>query len=253
MDLSEIVEDILNVHDNTKLGHLTLEDYQIWSVKSALANEFLNLLFQVCHIVLGLRPATPEEEGQIIRGWLERESRYGLQPGHNWFLIAMPWWHQWKEYVKYDANPVVIEPSSVLSGDVLYPSTPGTDVCFARQHNTSDNNNQCFLGTNGNTLLQLNPQKPGAIDNQPLVTQEPVKAASLTMEGGRLKRSPQLVEGRDYVMVPEPVWRALYHWYGANLSLPRPVIKNSKTNVPELELFPRYLLFLRQQPATRTQ
>uniref|UniRef100_A0A8C9EP07 Ubiquitin carboxyl-terminal hydrolase 32 n=1 Tax=Pavo cristatus TaxID=9049 RepID=A0A8C9EP07_PAVCR len=302
MDLSEIVEDILNMHDNTKLGHLTLEDYQIWSVKSALANEFLNLLFQVCHIVLGLRPATPEEEGQIIRGWLERESRYGLQPGHNWFLIAMPWWHQWKEYVKYDANPVVIEPSSVLSGgknslvaaaantseqgedkmgglnyfsateekfsdnistaseasettssNAFYPSTPGTDVCFARQHNTSDNNNQCFLGTNGNTLLQLNPQKPGAIDNQPLVTQEPVKAASLTMEGGRLKRSPQLVEGRDYVMVPEPVWRALYHWYGANLSLPRPVIKNSKTNVPELELFPRYLLFLRQQPATRTQ
>lgn len=30
-----------------QLGHLTLEDYQIWSVKSALANEFLNLLFQV--------------------------------------------------------------------------------------------------------------------------------------------------------------------------------------------------------------
>lgn len=81
-----------------QLGHLTLEDYQIWSVKSALANEFLNLLFQVgpshdvavqvalilkiqhfflhlfvfvlfqvCHIVLGLRPGTPEEEGQIIR------------------------------------------------------------------------------------------------------------------------------------------------------------------------------------------
>ncbi|NXU08794.1 UBP32 hydrolase, partial [Pardalotus punctatus] len=293
MGLSEIVEDILRTHDNTKLGQLTLEDYQIWSVKSALANEFLNLLFQVCHIVLGLRPATPEEEGQIIRCWLERESRYGLQPGHNWFLIAMPWWHQWKEYVKYDANPVVIEPSSVLSGgknslvaaaantpeqgedkmgglndfsapeekfsdnistaseasestssNSLYPGSPGAEVCFARQHNTSDNNNQGLL---------LNPQKPGAIDNQPLVTQEPVKAASLTMEGGRLKRSPQLVEGKDYVMVPEPVWRALYHWYGANLSLPRPVIKNSKTNVPELELFPRYLLFLRQQPATRTQ
>ncbi|KYO32206.1 ubiquitin carboxyl-terminal hydrolase 32 isoform B [Alligator mississippiensis] len=252
-DLSEIVEDILNAHDTTKIGHLTLEDYQIWSVKSALANEFLNLLFQVCHIVLGLRPATPEEEGQIIRGWLERESRYGLQPGHNWFLIAVSWWQQWKEYVKYDANLVMIESSFVLNGDTLYSITPGTDMCFARQHNTSDNNNQCLLVSNGNTLLQLNPQKPGAIDNQPLVTQEPVKAASLTMEGGRLKQSPHLVEGRDYIMVPEPVWRALYHWYGANLSLPRPVIKNSKTNMPELELFPCYLLFLRQQPATRTQ
>ncbi|KYO32208.1 ubiquitin carboxyl-terminal hydrolase 32 isoform X3 [Alligator mississippiensis] len=301
-DLSEIVEDILNAHDTTKIGHLTLEDYQIWSVKSALANEFLNLLFQVCHIVLGLRPATPEEEGQIIRGWLERESRYGLQPGHNWFLIAVSWWQQWKEYVKYDANLVMIESSFVLNGgknaviaasthaseqgeekmgglnyfsateekisdnistaseasettssNTLYSITPGTDMCFARQHNTSDNNNQCLLVSNGNTLLQLNPQKPGAIDNQPLVTQEPVKAASLTMEGGRLKQSPHLVEGRDYIMVPEPVWRALYHWYGANLSLPRPVIKNSKTNMPELELFPCYLLFLRQQPATRTQ
>ncbi|XP_019366659.1 PREDICTED: ubiquitin carboxyl-terminal hydrolase 32 isoform X2 [Gavialis gangeticus] len=301
-DLSEIVEDVLNAHDTTKIGHLTLEDYQIWSVKSALANEFLNLLFQVCHIVLGLRPATPEEEGQIIRGWLERESRYGLQPGHNWFLIAVSWWQQWKEYVRYDANLVMIESSFVLNGgknaviaasthaseqgeekmgglnyfsateekmsdnistaseasettssNTLYSITPGTDMCFARQHNTSDNNNQCLFVSNGNMLLQHNPSKPGAIDNQPLVTQEPVKAASLTMEGGRLKQSPHLVEGRDYIMVPEPVWRALYHWYGANLALPRPVIKNSKTNMPELELFPCYLLFLRQQPATRTQ
>uniref|UniRef100_A0A8C2U2B9 ubiquitinyl hydrolase 1 n=1 Tax=Coturnix japonica TaxID=93934 RepID=A0A8C2U2B9_COTJA len=289
------------VLSRTELTEMVVALLEVWkdnrTDKIPLFFPFTHLVF-VCHIVLGLRPATPEEEGQIIRGWLERESRYGLQPGHNWFLIAMPWWHQWKEYVKYDANPVVIEPSSVLSGGknsliaaaantseqgedkmgglnyfsateekfsdnistaseasetTSSSNTPGTDVCFARQHNTSDNNNQCFLGTNGNTLLQLNPQKPGAIDNQPLVTQEPVKAASLTMEGGRLKRSPQLVEGRDYVMVPEPVWRALYHWYGANLSLPRPVIKNSKTNVPELELFPRYLLFLRQQPATRTQ
>ncbi|XP_006756226.2 PREDICTED: ubiquitin carboxyl-terminal hydrolase 32 isoform X1 [Myotis davidii] len=301
-DLSDIVEGILSAHDTTKMGHLTLEDYQIWSVKNVLANEFLNLLFQVCHIVLGLRPATPEEEGQIIRGWLERESRYGLQPGHNWFIISMQWWQQWKDYVKYDASPVVIEPSSVLNGGkysfgtvysieqsedrigggslsyvntteekfsdnistaseasetagsgFLYSATPGADMCFARQHNILDSNNQCFLGANGNILLHLNPQKPGAIDNQPLVTQEPVKATSLTLEGGRLKRTPQLIHGRDYEMVPEPVWRALYHWYGANLALPRPVIKNSKTEIPELELFPRYLLFLRQQPATRTQ
>ncbi|XP_072834635.2 ubiquitin carboxyl-terminal hydrolase 32 isoform X1 [Pogona vitticeps] len=288
----DIVEDVLKAHDTTKLGHLTLEDYQIWSVKSALANEFLNLLFQVCHIVLGLRPATPEEEGQIIRGWLERESRYGLQPGHNWFLVAMPWWQQWKEYVKYDASPVVIEPSSVLHGgkspllgpaactseqgeeraekcsdnissaseasettssNFPYATTPSTEMSFARQLNSSDNNNQCFLGSNGNILLQLNPQRPGAIDNQPLVTQEPVKAPTLTLEGGRLKQSPQLIQGRDYEIVPEPVWRALYHWYGANLSLPRPVIRNKATRLPELELFPRYLLFLRQQPAARTQ
>lgn len=38
---------ILTFYVSHQLGHLTLEDYQIWSVNSALANEFLNLLFQV--------------------------------------------------------------------------------------------------------------------------------------------------------------------------------------------------------------
>lgn len=57
-----------------------------------------------------------------------------------------------------------------------------------------------------------------------------LKAPTLTMEGGRLKRSLQLVPGRDFEIVPEPVWRALYHWYGANLSLPRPVsVKSTPT------------------------
>uniref|UniRef100_A0A8D3BMW7 Ubiquitin carboxyl-terminal hydrolase 32 n=1 Tax=Scophthalmus maximus TaxID=52904 RepID=A0A8D3BMW7_SCOMX len=298
--VSDIVEGILMMHDTTKLCHLTLEDYQIWSVKSALANEFLNLLFQVCHIVLGLRPATPEEEGQIIRGWLERESRHGLQQGQNWFLISMLWWQQWKDYVKYEHKGIVVEQPSILSSlrspmatatieseppdrlgglgtfstvspteerspdavssaseateTALSPlaAPSATDSCFARQHNVSDNNNQCFSGANGHLHSQLAAQRPGAIDNQPLVTTDPTKAPTLTMEGGRLKHSLQLVTGRDFETVPEPVWRALYHWYGANLSLPRPVILESKKGQAELELFPRYVLFLRQQPATRS-
>ncbi|XP_055004073.1 ubiquitin carboxyl-terminal hydrolase 32 isoform X2 [Boleophthalmus pectinirostris] len=292
--VSDIVESILKMHDTTKLGQLTLEDYQIWSVKSALANEFLNLLFQVCHIVLGLRPATPEEEGQIIRGWLERESRHGLQQGQNWFLISMQWWQQWKDYVKYEQKGIVVEQPSVLSSlrstappvcseadgrgawspqssvspseerspDTLSSASEATETtlgplpssasesCFARPHHASENP-QCFSAPNGH-LPQLCPQRPAAIDNQPLVNMDPIKAPTLTMEGGRLKRSLQLVPGRDFEIVPEPVWRALYHWYGANLSLPRPVILESRTKTPELELFPRYLLFLRQQPASRT-
>lgn len=55
----------------------------------------------------------------------------------------------------------------------------------------------------------------------------PLQAPTLTMEGGRLKRSLQRASGRDFETVPEPVWRALYHWYGANLSLPRPVSEDS--------------------------
>ncbi|XP_062341331.1 ubiquitin carboxyl-terminal hydrolase 32-like isoform X2 [Osmerus eperlanus] len=289
-NVSDIVEDILTEHDTTKQGHLTLEDYQIWSVKSALANEFLNLLFQVCHIVLGLRPATPEEEGQIIRGWLERESRRGLQPGDYWFLIAVSWWRQWRDYVKYDDRRIVVEQPSAFGGGRSLgggaeagpgrEGTPGshtssddkfsdnvssaseasetaspnvlplssTDICFPRQQDTPDSDRQCVLGADGATAVS----RPGAIDNQPLVTTEPLKAPTLTMEGALLRRFPSLTLGRDFELVPEPVWRALYHWYGANLSLPRPVIRNSRTEGAEMELFPRHLLFLRQQLPART-
>lgn len=292
-----IVEDILKVHDTTKKGHLTLEDYQIWSVQSALAAEFLNLLFQVCHIVLGLRPATPEEEGQIIRGWLERESRHGLQPGDYWFLIASQWWQQWKDYVKYDNKVIVVEQPAVFpsrtptspagmeqggqghsqgegtasshsspeekfsdnissaseasettSGSLLHSSSTATDICFSRQTDSSEVDSQSFPGADGNVTAL----RPGAIDNQPLVTSEPLKAPTLTMEGALLRRSPSLHLGQDFEIVPEPVWRALYHWYGANLSLPRPVIRSRDMEKAELELFPRHLLFLRQQPPART-
>lgn len=51
-----------------------------------------------------------------------------------------------------------------------------TESCFSRQHNVSDNNNQCFSGANGHLPSQLAAQRPGAIDNQPLVTTDPMKA-----------------------------------------------------------------------------
>uniref|UniRef100_A0A670YV54 ubiquitinyl hydrolase 1 n=1 Tax=Pseudonaja textilis TaxID=8673 RepID=A0A670YV54_PSETE len=278
VELEEMVVALLEVWKDNRIDNIPLTDA---------------ITLTVCHIVLGLRPATPGDEGQIIRGWLERESRHGLQQGHNWFLIAMQWWQQWKEYVKYDAPPVMIEPVSASNGgktsllspgtptselgddrtgalnninaaeekfsddissaseasettnsNFVHATTPNTEMSLARQLNSSDNNNQCLLASNGNILLQLlNPQRPGAIDNQPLVTQEPVKAPSLTLEGGRLKPSPQLIQGKNYEMVPEPVWRALYHWYGANLSLPRPVTSRQTPTPSPLYLVPLALNF----------
>ncbi|XP_061683734.1 ubiquitin carboxyl-terminal hydrolase 32 [Syngnathoides biaculeatus] len=201
-NVSEITKGIVKVHDKNNLGYLTLEDYQIWSLQNALAHEFLNLLFKVCHIVLGLKPATSQEEGQMIRGWLERENRLGLQPGQSWFLISVQWWQQWKNYTNYV--------------------------------------------THGHLSLDA-AQRPGAIDNQDLVMTDTIKVPTLTMEGGRLKHSLQ--NHRHFEIVPEPVWRALYRWYGANLSLQRPVILNNETGQAELELFPCSLHFLRHQSA----
>ena len=47
--------------------------------------------------------------------------------------------------------------------------------------------------------------------------------SSLTNEGGRLRRDVMLVRGKDFEIVPEPIWRALACWYGGAPALPRTV------------------------------
>lgn len=77
---------------------------------------------------------------------------------------------------------------SLFAPAVLSPQvTPSaTESCFARQHTVvSDNNNQCFSAANGHLPSQLAAQRPGAIDNQSLVTTDPIKArpACLCVKG----------------------------------------------------------------------
>ena len=103
---------------------------------------------------------------------------------------------------------------------------------------------------------------------------------SLTGDGGKLKCYIPLVRGRDFEIVPEPVWKALVQWYTGSPSLPRNVtrafclslvshflifhfkcssfyfrfqviIPTDGDPTPILELFPRLLLLYRhaQPPA----
>lgn len=67
---------------------------------------------------------------------------------------------------------VCLGPVPALSPQTV-PSA--AESCFARQHNVSDNNNQCFSGPNGYLPSQLVAQRPGAIDNQSLVNTDAMK------------------------------------------------------------------------------
>ncbi|ESO97937.1 hypothetical protein LOTGIDRAFT_153048 [Lottia gigantea] len=102
LDPETVSREIMSCHDNDKDGYITMEEYLVWSVNNTLTDDFLALLSQICHIVLGLKPQTKEEEGKIIQSWLERESRKPLKIGQIWYLISMQWWTTWLEYVNSD-------------------------------------------------------------------------------------------------------------------------------------------------------
>lgn len=78
-----------------------------------------------------------------------------------------------------NCHPIAPLPSCVPAALSPQVAPSATESCFARQHNVSDSNNQCFSGANGHLPSQLAAQRPGAIDNQPLVSTDPMKARTV--------------------------------------------------------------------------
>nr|CAD7196012.1 unnamed protein product [Timema douglasi] len=316
VDSDSILADICQ-HGNS--GGLTMEEYLIWSMDNPLPMDFLNLLFQVCHIVLGLRPVSREEESNIVHGWLDREERRGYKVGQFWYLINIDWWKTWLEYVSYvdghDSPVSGYSSNSPISG--LGSSLKHSEPRRLYQHlNVADDSlaldNSSVVVTGTNSLIQdvskkINssslsllgqdysrpssstsspnqsprqlrktmglPPTPGTIDNSCLIGTPSYKLANtlvvlsstaedgeievvtLTGEGGKLKRNLVLVRSRDFELVPDSLWKALFQWYGGSPALPRQVILPRNSDQVEIELYPVNLRLLRHQaqPARPSQ
>ncbi|XP_077995197.1 ubiquitin carboxyl-terminal hydrolase 32-like isoform X2 [Glandiceps talaboti] len=293
--INSIVDDILATHDNDSDNAITLEEYQIWSVNNKLPSAFLSVLFQICHIVLGLRPTTRQEEGDIVQGWVERESQKGLQQGQTWYLVSITWWKAWQDYVIYQPpstnsysqmisaqmkskslprKPVTSQSNQAWGNDasksVSQPNSPRAANATHSSSSTPSGSPRKVVNSSSNSVPQQDgrsqvqtakrnsqpavitipqmPPKPGPIDNTPLIVTETRKVMMLTNEGGRLRRNAMLTRGRDFEILPDPVWRALMTWYGGQPALPRNVIVPCNGDpTPELELYPISIRLLRHQ------
>ncbi|XP_026279470.1 ubiquitin carboxyl-terminal hydrolase 32 isoform X3 [Frankliniella occidentalis] len=276
-----IISDIKKYASNEGL---TLEEYLIWTVDNNLSSHFLNLLFQVCHVVLGLRPQSRQEEGSIVNGWLEREEKRGYIVGQFWYLVAMDWWKAWNEYVSMP-YPAITQTSVLEYSLGVDAATPAGSLELQTPSLTSSNGSgtsgissigapirtKLTESTNSLTHLTLDcpsitsspthsprpnrryvvgqrmPQKPGAIDNLGLVATPMQRVLSLTGEGGKLKKNLILRRWQDFELVPDSLWKALHQWYGGAPALPRQVIKPQNSSQVELELYPLTIRLLRHQ------
>lgn len=88
-------------------NYLSLEEFVIWAVPAtSLVNPMLELLFQVCHVSLGLRPRCRHHERDIVLGWLRREERRGYRIGQFWYLASSKWWKNWLNYTGFQTTGV---------------------------------------------------------------------------------------------------------------------------------------------------
>eukprot|EP00800_Vazella_pourtalesii_P019812 TRINITY_DN687_c0_g1_i4.p1 TRINITY_DN687_c0_g1~~TRINITY_DN687_c0_g1_i4.p1 ORF type:complete len:1290 (+),score=322.70 TRINITY_DN687_c0_g1_i4:294-4163(+) len=245
INLDSEVDEILKtcIEGDKTRESLSLTEFINWGSRDGcVLEELLKVMFQLCHIVFGLRPQSREDERDVIKGYMVREMREKLQEGTIKYLIANPWFNSWQDFVEYDPRSTLVRYSNKHSKHhVNKPSkqkrNKQTDNTYYQEEYeqyevAADNEVRKYHG-------------PGPINNKILCQYDARnKACSvLTGEGGILKQGQQ--EDVHFVTLPEPVWKALASWYEGTYPLPRVAYTNRDTGNIELELNPINLAFLK--------
>nr|XP_026488926.1 ubiquitin carboxyl-terminal hydrolase 32 isoform X1 [Vanessa tameamea] len=250
-------EDIVMLSEVPTERALRAEEFLIWAVESAesLVAPFLELLFDVCHVVLGLRPQCRHRERDVVLSWLRRETCRGLAVGQFWYLVAADWWSAWLLSASAPPHSCCRAPrldELVCDDSFTTNSTESMGSLLWRAESVSLGSAGGSSGVSAGAGARA-PPHPGPVDNSRLLAPPAAGGGAvrtLTGEGGHLRRDATLAQHRDFELVPDALWRALALWYGAPDPLPRQVIRPPNSDV-ELELYPLQLKILRHVPSTQ--
>lgn len=131
---------------------------------------------------------SPDEERIMIKD-IALAAQANIKEGDTFFLINQRWWQHWTEYVNQDQTNTSYDGSSLSE--------------------------HCDLA-NSSAL-----KRPPGIDNSDLID-DTVSEDS----GTGIDIHDNLLEGRDYILLPQKVWNQLVGWYGGGPTLARKVISS---------------------------
>ncbi|OQV22250.1 Ubiquitin carboxyl-terminal hydrolase 32 [Hypsibius exemplaris] len=243
----KMAEDILARYSSDPAHSLlTLEEFLIWSDKCRLTVKFMRLLFQVCHIVLGLKPQHKEDEFSSVIEWSQRDAQRIKLPGDVYYIISMEWWSTWERYVKElthdglgDADAGITNGGRKRSNALTYATDMIRDIQSPFKQASSSRASTPTLSRSSSTMsVQL--RHPGFINNQPLLMSDRTALKSMTDEGGILHKRPDgelQKDDKDFKLVCQAVWRVLSHWYSGRLELPRQCVRLDNGDVV-VDIFP---------------
>ncbi|CAF2834191.1 unnamed protein product [Rotaria sp. Silwood2] len=194
----------------TNQSILKPEDFLLWCQKDRLIIELLDLIFQICHVVLGLRPSSQQDELTIVKHFLQREkypfnesevayNRATSKPGASWFLISMDWWLRWE---------------TICSSSIINSNELKNKKISSIKSNKTDNKNE-----------------HGDIDNSSLIEK--------IISNDCVQLKTNLRRGIHFEMIPELLWIFLRKYYRCNGPIVcRKVTYRKNLNKPELDLYP---------------
>jgi len=152
---------------------------------------------------------SPAEQAAGVRSHFEEV----LVEADAWYVISQRWWNLWTDYVDWDSFKTA--PSSAdEAGPDLDTPIPLRRTCSGPQSGLA----------------------PPSIDNTHL-TLRPTEVS--TDDGGPLQID--LIEQRDFLLIPQTCWDLLHKWYGGGPILKRNVILIGCREL-QVELYPLQLM-----------
>ncbi|CAF4722565.1 unnamed protein product [Rotaria sp. Silwood1] len=235
-------------HKNSQINYFQQEDFIHWCSTDSLIKELLELIYQICHVVLGLKPSTKHDEITIVKQFLRREqypffeaqssvssktyhwincNRSTSKPGSSWYLISMDWWLRWE--------------SSALSSSSS-PNINSHDLIVTAMYKKNS-----FTKLNKLTNGPDHKREPGDIDNSLLIDKNSTNNTRIVNDDCvQLKFG--LRRNIHFEMVPESLWLFLKKYYRCNgPAICRKVTYRKKINKPELDLYPLLIKIYRNQ------
>ncbi|GMP90082.1 hypothetical protein CsSME_00041368 [Camellia sinensis var. sinensis] len=116
---------------------------------------------------------SPEEEKLTIRD-ISMGVEAQTKEGDTFYLITQRWWQDWLEYVNQNQATIANDGSSSERPD---------------------------------SVVLSNLKRPSAIDNSDLIYEAASEDSTIGIE-----LHDTLVEGTDYILLPQEVWNQLYAW-----------------------------------------
>ncbi|KAK4486800.1 hypothetical protein RD792_006610 [Penstemon davidsonii] len=146
------------------------------------------------------RQLSPEEEKQSVRD-IAVAAEAQTKVGDTFYLITQRWWQDWLEYANQSQTSTVIDGS------------------FSENHDS---------------VSLSSFKKPSCIDNSDIIDDALSEDSAVGIE-----LHDTLVEGTDYILLPQEVWNQLHSWYGGGPVLARKVISTglSQTEL-SVEVYP---------------
>lgn len=133
---------------------------------------------------------TLDDERSIYNQLYTEFDEENITMNERYYILSKDWWDKWTKYI------------SSFSIETFY------------RYILSDNDEN-----------EVTPQRPGYIDNTPIL--EPDHQMLLS----------EIQENTNFIIIPEDLWSQLYVWYGGGPPIPRRVIRTSDGEL-ELELYP---------------